>query len=58
MLKRIVLCVAAFALGVLLTHAQNRIPEGARAYSPTRLQWLALEMEAQVAKDYRLEDGY
>jgi hypothetical protein len=41
------IAVIAFLLGVFVSNGQNRIPEGAKPYSPTRLQWLALDMEAQ-----------
>ncbi|SRR5216684_1350296 len=60
MFKRTVLIAAsAFVLGIVITSAQNRaLPEGARPYTPTRLQWLALDMEARMHKDLSTEDGF
>ena len=60
MLKRFVyVCALAFVLLTFITSAQNRqLPEGARPYSPTRLQWLALNMEAQMGQNFSMGEGY
>jgi hypothetical protein len=51
--------VIAFVLLVVIMSAQNRqLPEGARPYSPTRLQWLAVDMEARMGQKLSMDDGF
>lgn len=56
--RHLPLVLAVFVLGVVIGSAQNRIPEGLRPYSPNRIQWLALTMEAQMRVDLSRESGY
>jgi hypothetical protein len=58
MLKLNRVAIALFLLGVLVGSAQNRITEGARPYTPSRLQWLAVYMQAAARKDISVADGY
>jgi hypothetical protein len=48
--------LAAFLVGVLATSAQSPArTEGAKPYTPSRLEWLALTMEAQSRLELSLD---
>jgi hypothetical protein len=51
------IAAAAFLLGVFVSNGQSRVTEGAKPYSLTRLQWLALDMEARMHMDMTDRDG-
>jgi len=45
--ERLIFVALAFLAGVSVTGGQSRgLPEGAKPYTPTRLEWIAMEMEA------------
>jgi hypothetical protein len=47
-LNHLALVVAAFLIGALASRGQSpALTEGAKPYTPSRLEWLALSMEAQ-----------
>ena len=53
------IALVAFVAGVFVPNAQNReMSEGEKPYSPTRLEWLAVNMEAQMRTDVSDRDGY
>lgn len=63
MRKSVVLAVSTFLACVgtgILAFAQGRPTnlEGSRPYTPTRLEWLAVELNAQTRKDMTAESEY
>ena len=51
-LNRSTLALIAFLLGAFSTGAQNRpVPEGVRPYTPTRLEFMALDLESHLKSD-------
>jgi hypothetical protein len=53
------MAIVAFVAGVFVTSAQTRaMSEGEKPYSPTRLEWLAVNMEAQMRIDLSDRDGF
>jgi hypothetical protein len=57
-IRTIFIISIAFIAGVLAMDAQNRLTEGARPYSPTRLQWLVLDTEARAGVRLSADPGF
>lgn len=57
-LKKLLIPLAAFLVGVLTPEGQPSLLEGAKPYTPSRLEWLALDMEVRSRPETSEGSGF
>jgi hypothetical protein len=58
-LRLVATITLAFLIGALAGKAQRgAIPEGTKPFVPSRLEWLALDMESRFRSEFSSRDGF